>query len=195
MLTEDVCKNVFSTPLSCSCFSPCNTCHLLIYHVIYIFVVPVTYCLCSWENISSTGQDLCFVHWCSPGTVHMPGIGPCSSAVPCGWVSSSTGQWAQEEVSLRGFICGRAGAAATQVHIAGLEGSVPQTQVSFSRKTLCPGTEGAQRLQVWAPEYLRRLPESFNVQVTYLCCKDIFRNNNFSFPFYWYNKSKIFKYT
>lgn len=58
--SEDVTQERVLHPPVLLLFFPWNTCHCLIYHVIYVFVVPVTYCLCPCENISSPGQDLCF---------------------------------------------------------------------------------------------------------------------------------------
>lgn len=85
------------TPYTVLFFSPYNTCHILIYDVICLFVGPIMYYLCPCKNISSMGRDLCVVHGCITQAVW-----PCLAQGMCCvmWLSeltgrsSNTGLWA-----------------------------------------------------------------------------------------------------
>lgn len=112
----------------------------------YLLCPLITVCdLC--RNISSMGQDLCFVLWRSPGTANMPGTGHVLSSTCCttGWTEclSDTGPWA--------WLGSRWGASCAEVPELLLQSSPshprdsPQMQVFFARKTLCPGAEGSTK--------------------------------------------------
>lgn len=64
------------TPYTVLFFSPYNTCHILIYDVICLFVGPIMYYLCPLQEYKLHGAgSLCSARMYNTGCVTMPGTG------------------------------------------------------------------------------------------------------------------------
>lgn len=74
---EDVVQErIRYTPYTVLFLFPYNTCHILIYDVIYLFVGPITYYLCPWQEYKlHAAGSLCSARMYNPGCVNMPDTG------------------------------------------------------------------------------------------------------------------------